>query len=98
MKIRTIALILVLTFAPTVLMAAATSGSKTCQWKDEAALKTHLTNHIKYPATGKQIEKACVKEIPNEFTKAERQCMTKKLSKNKTYNSSDDAMADLGMK
>jgi hypothetical protein len=36
------------------------------EWGDTAALKEHLDNHVKFPATGKVIKESCKQEIPGK--------------------------------
>lgn len=76
---------------------ALAKASKTCKWTDEAKLRDHMMTHVTYPATGKAIKETCKKEMPEEFTKAERKCFEAKLKNKKEYKSADEAMAALGM-
>ena len=39
------------------------------KWGDTTVLKTHLNDHVKFPATGKVIKEPCKQEMPDEFTK-----------------------------
>lgn len=69
-----------------------------CHWKDEVKLRAHLNDHIKYPATGKLIKETCMKEMPDEFSKEERDCLTNKLPDTKEYKTMDEVLMDLGLK
>jgi hypothetical protein len=40
------------------------------KWGDTTVLKTHLNDHVKFPATGKVIKESCKQEMPDEFTRA----------------------------
>ncbi|HEY5753418.1 MAG TPA: hypothetical protein VIT21_09735 [Chthoniobacterales bacterium] len=68
------------------------------KWSDEATLKTHLNEHVTYPATGKAIKEACRKEIPDEFSKEERAYFDAKIQDDVTYNSSAEVLAALNVK
>lgn len=84
-----------LSFAPVYAYGKAGKG---CPWKDEAKLRLHLKEHVAYPATGKQIKEACVREMPDEFTKEERACVGRTLSDKKTYQSDAEVLSALGVK
>jgi len=75
-------------------MAKAGGG---CKFSDAKTLNEHLDSHIKYPASGKDIKAACVKELPDEFTKKERSCIVKKLKDDQTYKSADEVRTALGV-
>ena len=68
-----------------------------CKFADAKTLNEHLETHIKYPASGKDIKAACVKELPDEFTSKERGCITKKLKDDTTYKSADEVRTALGV-
>jgi len=72
-------------------------GDKACEFKDAAKLKEHLTAHVTYPAKGKDIKKACEKEMPDEFAKSEKTCIKKKLKNNTEYKDADEVMRALGV-
>lgn len=69
-----------------------------CTWKDEAKLRTHLRSHVTYPATGQQIEEACNKQMPDEFSLKEKACLEAKLDDDKLYRSADEVLRDLDLK
>jgi hypothetical protein len=71
--------------------------AQSCQWSDVAKLKEHLSKHVTYPAKGKAIKAACKKEMPDEFTKAERSCAEKKIVDATEYQSADDVLKALGV-
>jgi len=84
-------------------LAFASSGalaktSKACKFADVKTLNEHLEKHVTYPAKGKDIKAACVQEMPDEFTKAERACVTKKLKDDQEYQNADAVRAALGLK
>ena len=76
---------------------AAKTDAKSCQFSDVGKLKEHVGKHISYPAKGKAIKQACKKEMPDEFTKAERACVEKKIKNNVEYKSSADVLKALGV-
>lgn len=80
-----------------VLASAGAFADKACKFSDPAKLKEHIEKHITYPAKGKDIKEACKKEIPDEFTKAERACVAKKLKDGTEYKSADEVMKALGV-
>ncbi|EKD41356.1 MAG: hypothetical protein ACD_73C00755G0006, partial [uncultured bacterium] len=57
-----------------------------------------LKENIMYPTTGKQIKETFSKQMPNEFSKEENDCLTNKLSDTKSYKSMDEVLTDLGIK
>ena len=78
--------------------AIAKASGAACKFADVKTLNEHLDKHVTYPAKGKDIKAACVKELPDEFTKAERGCIVKKLKDNKEYSSADEVRTALGVK
>jgi hypothetical protein len=54
----------------------------------------HLQNHVTYPATKKAIVEGCsmMSHVPEDARR-----MIETRLKDKTYNSADEALADLGM-
>jgi hypothetical protein len=68
-----------------------------CKFSDEAKLKDHVTNHIKYPAKGKDIKAACKKELPDEFTKEERACVAGKIKSGADYKDAGEVLKALGV-
>lgn len=69
-----------------------------CKWSDEAKMKEHFTKHVTYPMTGTQIKETCRKEMPNEFTAAERTCFNGKIADKTTYKSAGEIFAALNVK
>ncbi|MFZ3063526.1 MAG: hypothetical protein WA148_07295 [Actinomycetota bacterium] len=61
------------------------------QWSQESV--THLKEHVNWPATGSQIVESCntMAHVPE----AERKLAMGRLNRNKTYNTPEEAMADL---
>jgi hypothetical protein len=83
-----------------VLALAGVAGAKTekaCKWSDEAKLRSHLSMHVTYPSTGKAIKEACKKEMPDEFTKDERNCFEAKIQDKTEYKTADDVMTAVGI-
>lgn len=76
--------------------AAATTAM--CAWSDEAKMKEHFTKHVTYPTTGAQIKETCQKEMPGEFTGAERACFNGKIADKTTYKNADEVFAVLHVK
>ncbi len=76
--------------------AAATKA--TCPWSDEAKMKDHFTKHVTYPTTGAIIKETCKKEMPGEFTAAERTCFNGKIANKKTYKNAGEVFAALNVK
>ena len=68
-----------------------------CKFSDADKLKAHLETHVKYPIKGEDLKAACVKEMPDEFTKAERACVGKKLKDNLEYKSAAEVYKALGV-
>jgi hypothetical protein len=68
-----------------------------CKFSDEAKLKDHVANHIKYPAKGKDIKAACQKELPDEFSKEERACIAGKIKSGTEYKDSGEVLKALGV-
>jgi hypothetical protein len=87
--------ILVLTFA--LVSANALADGNACKFSDVAKLKEHLEKHVSYPASGKAIKAACLKEMPDEFTPAERACSGKRLKDATEYKSAGDVEKALGV-
>lgn len=77
--------------------SAFAKGDKACEFSDVAKLKEHLTAHVTYPAKGKAIKEACKKEMPNEFAKSEKACITKRLKNNTEYKDAEEVMRALGV-
>jgi hypothetical protein len=68
------------------------------KWGDTAVLKTHLNEHVEFPATGKVIKESCKQEMPNEFTKEQRAYFGAKIEDGKTYNSPAEVLSALNLK
>jgi hypothetical protein len=57
------------------------------KWGDTAALKEHLNNHVKFPATGKVVKASCKQAMPDEFTKEQGAYFDAKIKDDTTYKS-----------
>ena len=68
------------------------------KWGDTTALKTHLNDHVKFPATGKEIKESCKQEMPDEFTKEQRSYFDAKIEDGKTYNSPAEVLSAMNLK
>ena len=68
------------------------------EWGDPAALKEHLKNHVKFPATGKVIKESCKTEMPDEFSKKQRAYFDSKLKDDTTYKNPGEVLAALNLK
>jgi hypothetical protein len=68
-----------------------------CKYSNVDRLKEHLEKHINYPATGKAIKAACVKEWPDEFTTTERACCNKTLKDATEFKSAAEVEKLLGV-
>ena len=68
------------------------------EWGDTVALKEHLANHVKYPATGKVIKESCKVEMPDEFAKEQRAYLDSKLKDDTTYKNAEEVLAALNLK
>ena len=68
------------------------------EWGDTTALKAHLDNHVKFPATGKVIKESCKKEMPDEFAKEQRAYMDSKLKDDTTYKNPGEVLGALNLK
>ena len=69
-----------------------------CAWSDEAKMKDHFTKHVTYPTTGAIIKETCKKEMPGEFTAAERSCFNGKIADKTTYKNAGEVFAALNVK
>lgn len=54
--------------------------------------------HATYPTTGAKIKETCKKEIPKEFSDAERTCLEGKFADSTTYKSAGEVFAALNVK
>ena len=68
------------------------------EWGDTTALKAHLDDHVKFPATGKVIKASCKKEMPDEFAKQQRAYLDSKLKDDTTYQNPGEVLAALNLK
>jgi hypothetical protein len=68
------------------------------EWGDTTALKAHLNDHIKFPATGKVIKEACKEAMPDEFTKEQGAYLDAKIKDDKTYNSPAEVLSAMNLK
>ena len=68
------------------------------EWGDTAALKEHLDNHVKFPATGKAIKESCKTEMPDEFSKEQRAYLDSKLKDDTTYKNPGEVLSALNLK
>ncbi len=94
MKTSMTALLLILTLANAPLALA----KGVCKFSDTAKFKDHVTNHIKYPAKGKDVKEACKKDIPDEFTKEEHACVEGKLKDDTEYKNAGEVLKAVGVK
>jgi hypothetical protein len=76
----------------------APSAKAACAWSNEAKMKEHFLKHVTYPTTGAQMKEVCRKEMPDEFTAAERSCFEGKINDKKTYKSAGEVFAELNVK
>ena len=81
----------------TLLLSTAFADGNSCKYSDVAKLKDHLEKHISYPATGKAIKAACLKEAPDEFTASERACCNQRLKDGTEYKSAAEVEKLLGV-
>ena len=68
------------------------------KWGDTTALKTHLNNHVTFPATGKDIKESCKGEMPDEFTKEQRAYFDAKIKDDTTYKSPEEVLSAMNLK
>ena len=68
------------------------------EWGDTTALKEHLDNHVKFPATGKAIKESCKVEMPDEFAKQQRAYLDSKLKDATTYQNPGEVLSALDLK
>ena len=68
------------------------------KWGDTTALKEHLDNHVKFPATGKVIKESCRKEMPDEFAKQQYAYLDSKLKDDTTYKNTAEVLSALNLK
>jgi hypothetical protein len=68
------------------------------KWGDQTNLKEHLLKHVTFPTTGKIIKETCKNEIPDEFSKEQRNYLDGKLKDDATYNNPEEVMSALNLK
>jgi hypothetical protein len=68
------------------------------KWGDTTALKEHLDNHVKFPATGKVIKESCKKEMPDEFAKQQRAYLDSKLKDDTVYKNPEEVLSAMNLK
>jgi len=78
-------------------VGASAKDDKACSFSDTLKLKQHLEMHVTYPAKGKAIKEACKKEMPDEFAKSEKACISRKLKNNVEYKDAGEVMKALGV-
>lgn len=76
----------------------AATTTATCAWSDEAKMRDHFMHHVTYPTTGAMIKETCKKEMPGEFTAAERTCFNGKIADKTTYKNAGEVFAALNVK
>jgi hypothetical protein len=91
-KLNSIALFGLLALSAPALAEKPAEAPKVCKWSDAKRLQEHLTNHIKYPTTGKAVKAACKKEWPDEFTAEERACAEAKIKDGASFKSADELL------
>jgi len=67
-----------------------------CTFASVERVKTHASQHIKYPAKGKDIKAVCKKEWPDEFSKEEWACIDASVKDDKDYKSAAEVLKALG--
>ena len=90
--------ILALAFTATTSIALADMKPGQCTFSDAEKVKKHAAEHIKYPATGKDVKAACKKQWPDEFSKAEWACFDASVKDDKSYASAGDVLKAVGVK
>ncbi len=90
--------ILIVLFAMTNVANAGKAKSADCPVKNVTQLKEHLKDHVTFPTTGKVLKETCKKEWPDEFTKAENDCMNSKIKDEAKFEKSEEVLALLGVK
>ena len=68
------------------------------EWGDTTALKAHLDNHVKFPATGKVIKESCKEEMPDEFAKQQRAYLDSRLKDDTVYKNPEEVLSALDLK
>ncbi len=76
----------------------AAANTAMCAWSDEAKMKDHFMKHVTYPTTGAKIKETCKKEMPKEFTGAERACFEGKIQDKTTFKNAGEVFAALKVK
>ena len=68
-----------------------------CTFANVERVKSHASEHIKYPAKGKDIKEVCKKEWPDEFTKEEWACIDASVKDDKEYKSAAEVLKAFGV-
>ena len=104
-KVALVSMVCGLIASGSALAAEATKGNAQaattkamCAWADEAKMKDHFTKHVTYPTTGAKIKETCKKEMPKEFTGAERACFEGKIQDKTTFKNAGEVFAALKVK
>lgn len=74
------------------------AGGKGCKWSDPEKAKAHITTHITFPTTGKEVKSACKAEMPDEFPKSERACFEAAIKDDAKFANADELKALVGLK
>jgi hypothetical protein len=90
--------ILVSLIAALLTVGLSVSYAAEFEWGDPAALKGHLDNHVKFPATGKVIKESCKTEMPDEFSKEQRAYFDSKLKDDTIYKNPEEVISALKLK
>jgi hypothetical protein len=90
--------ILVSLIAALLAIGLSVSYAAEFEWGDPAALKEHLDNHVKFPATGKVIKESCKTEMPDEFSKEQRAYFDSKLKDDTIYKNPGEVISALNLK
>ncbi len=95
--VRGILLVMLVAAAPRAFAGDKMKPGK-CTFAKVEQVKAHASEHIKYPAKGKDIKLACKKELPNEFTKEEWACLDGSVKDDKEYKSAAELLEAVGVK
>ena len=68
-----------------------------CTFANVERVKSHASEHIKYPTKGKDIKEVCKKEWPDEFTKEEWACIDASVKDDKEYKSAAEVLKAFGV-
>ena len=67
------------------------------KWGDTTVLKTHLKEHVKFPATGKVIRESCKQAMPDEFTKEQGAYLDSKIKDDTTYKTPEEVLSAMDL-